>query len=179
MRKLPMMGYTSTGTVSGHGAPALEAATAALPGGLLELRRELFPGREAQRHHRQGNPRFLQVVRSANDDRQLPRAAARLLPAAREGGAGAVALCIYRGHAFFYCKAGSAATGASGRTPPCRSSGSGRLQGGVEPGNYWCEDQRLAWSRLLGKGHQPKVVMCGFVEWRYTSACAEVRVQTA
>ena len=33
------------------------------------------------------------------------------------------------------------------------------LQGAVEPGIYWCEDQRLAWSRLLGKGHQPKVVV--------------------
>ena len=91
----------------------------------------------------------------------------------------ALALCIYRDHAYFYKSARAVAwCDAEPRdTPSYRGERRqstvppfGEWQewlGTLEPGHYWARDLRVARSRLLAEGHQPKVVLRGLVEWRY------------
>ena len=91
----------------------------------------------------------------------------------------ALALCVYRDHAYFYKSARAVAwcDGEPRDTPSYRGErrestvppfGEWReWQGALEPGHYWAKDLRVARSRLLAEGHQPKVVLRGLVEWRY------------
>ena len=92
----------------------------------------------------------------------------------------ALALCVYRDHAYFYKSARAVAwcDGEPRDTPSYRGErrafGEWReWQGALEPGHYWAKDLRVARSRLLAEGHQPKVVMRGLVEWR----CLRLRVR--
>ena len=91
----------------------------------------------------------------------------------------ALALCVYRDHAYFYKSARAVAwcDGEPRDVPSYRGErrestvppfGEWReWQGALEPGHYWAKDLRVARSRLLAEGHQPKVVLRGLVEWRY------------
>ena len=90
----------------------------------------------------------------------------------------ALALCG-RDHAYFYKSARAVAwcDGEPRDTPSYRGERRqstvppfGEWQewlGTLEPGHYWAKDLRVARSRLLAEGHQPKVVLRGLVEWRY------------
>ena len=70
-----------------RGAPALGAASPALRGGLLGLRRDLPQELGAQGRYGDRDPGVLRLAQGAAVHRQLPRADARLLRASRQGAA--------------------------------------------------------------------------------------------